>query len=308
MTRREGFGIEVATRAIGHRFEGCILERANNGVSTEVYRVEQEGRVWYLRVAKEGESMANEAKAHELCQAAGALVPEVVYFEEDNMVLGRSLMVTRDMGGACIENIEDGVQKGLMVEVGRNLAKINSISVPGIGYIDKEVGNGFVGSGKNYDDFVLKDVDEKIAQLASLGILEKEIAESAAEFVRQNTKMMLEYRDGWLAHGDFDMTHVFAENGKLTGFIDFGDIRAASRYHDLAHFYMYSPEYFDDLIKGYGEITTLDENYEERVRAEAVLIAVSKLHWIGKKDVEKAKSKRKVINTIRETIRQGDII
>ena len=193
--------------------------------------------------------MANEAKAHELCQAAGALVPEVVYFEEDNMVLGRSLMVTRDMGGACIENIGGGVLSGLMVEVGRNLAKINSISVPGIGYIDKEVGNGFVGSGKKYNDFVLEDIGEKIAQLAKLGILEKEIAESAAEFVRQNTKMMLEYRDGWLAHGDFDMTHVFAENGKLTGFIDFGDIRAASRYHDLAHFYMYSPEYFDDLIK-----------------------------------------------------------
>ena len=119
MTRREGFGIEVATRAIEHKFEGCRLERANKGVSTEVYRAEQEGRVWYLRVAKEGESMANEAKAHELCQAAGALVPEVVYFEEDNMVLGRSLMVTRDMGGACIEKLIVFLCQGLDILISR---------------------------------------------------------------------------------------------------------------------------------------------------------------------------------------------
>lgn len=305
MTKREGFGADMVSRAVGREWGGFGFERANKGVSTEVYRMERSGEVFYLRVAKEGESMANEAKAHELCQVAGALVPEIVHFEEKNEVLERSLMITRDVGGSCVENMRGEIPRNLLVDAGKNLAKINSVSVPGIGYIDKESGVGFVGSGKNYGDFILKDVDEKIEQLARLGILDGETAELAAGFVRRNTKMMLGYEKGWLAHGDFDMTHVYAVGGKLTGFIDLGDIRAASKYHDLAHFYMYSPEYFSSLVEGYGEVVSLDDDYEERIKTEAVLIAVSKLHWIGKKDVERAKSKKRVVGMIGEVVGSG---
>jgi aminoglycoside phosphotransferase len=65
--------------------------------------------------------------------------------------------------------------------------------------------------------------------------------------------------DWWLAHGDFDCTPIFQLGGRLTGFIDFGEIRGAERTFDLGHFLLHDGEtspllLFDDLVAGYETV------------------------------------------------------
>lgn len=47
-----------------------------------------------------------------------------------------------------------------------------------------------------------------------------------------------EGEQGYLAHGDFDTTHIYQDNGRYTGIIDFGEIRGADRWYDLGYFHM----------------------------------------------------------------------
>ena len=40
----------------------------------------------------------------------------------------------------------------------------------------------------------------------------------------------------WLAHGDFDCSHIYVADGRYSGIIDFGEIRGANPWYDLAQF------------------------------------------------------------------------
>jgi aminoglycoside phosphotransferase (APT) family kinase protein len=87
----------------------------------------------------------------------------------------------------------------------------------------------------------------------------------------------LNSEDGCLAHGDFDPTHIYQNEGRYTGIIDFGEIRGTDRWYDLGHFHMRDGERLPfrleaPLVRGYGEIMPLPSDYEQRIRFTSALI------------------------------------
>jgi len=302
MTRREGFGAEVVEKAIAVQdFSGFTLTRASNGVSTEVYRMEKGPIVLYLRVANGESSLWPEAEAHRRCREKGVLVPEIIFFDEKNPVLNRSVMITSEIPGQPWS--EEGSAK-VIREAGRNLALINSIPIDGIGWMndDPEI-RRLTGRGTSYDDFILDNIDKKVAKLIGFGLFDDSMAKRTIQYIQKRAGILREYQHGGLAHGDFDLSHIFTHNGQFSGIIDFGDIRSTSLYHDLAHFFTYARKHFPDLLVGYLETTKLNNDYEERIRIEAVVMAVGKLCWVGEKRINKLNQNRADYKMIRELVR-----
>lgn len=303
VTRREGFGAEIVEKAIAiPDYSGYKLSRAENGVSTEVYRMEEGSKVLYLRVGSEGSSLWPEAEAHRRCREKGVLVPEIVYFEEENPNLKRSIMITTEIKGQPI--VGEEISAEIIREAGRNLALINSIPIDGIGCINNDQGiHELRARGIDYNDFILDDMDEKMAKLIGFGLFDKNLAKRTVKHIQERAGILLEYRgQGNLAHGDFDLGHIFAHDGKFSGIIDLGDIRSTSPFHDLAHFYTYARRHFLDLVSGYQEVTQLGMDYEDRIKAEAVVLAVGKLWWVGENRINKLSQKRADYEMIRELV------
>lgn len=89
---------------------------------------------------------------------------------------------------------------------------------------------------------------------------------------------------GWLAHGDFDASHVYVDPQRaiLTGIIDLGELRAADRWYDLGHLLLHDgessrPALFPGVLSGYAEISPLPDDATERIRTLAIVIGTRAL-------------------------------
>ena len=106
---------------------------------------------------------------------------------------------------------------------------------------------------------------------------------------------ILERYDTWLneeqaklAHGDFDVTHIYQQQGHYTGIIDFGEIRGANLFYDLGHFRIHDGEKLPNLvlpylIEGYKEVAALPLDYELRISFSSLLIAIRKFAYVTQK-------------------------
>ncbi len=300
MKREIGFDSTVIKNSLADvGFNDFEIYRANQGVSTMVYRMVRNKDIFFLRVADEGKTFWSEAEAHRLGINAGVKLPKIIFYEEENQVLKRCLMITEAVQGESLRN--KNVTTEVIREAGRNLAMFNQITIPGVGWISDDVGSCEIkGIGTDYSTFILKDFESEIQKLVEIGLFDIGTGEKIRSFVAKNKTKLLEYQQGHLVHGDFSLEHIFALNGKFSGFIDLGDIRAASVYHDLAHFYIYARKYFDDLLTAYKEVTQLDGDWRERMEIEAMLIAIGKMWWVNEMQINKLTKDRADYRTVME--------
>ncbi len=121
----------------------------------------------------------------------------------------------------------------------------------------------------------------KVERLKKKEILDKKYYSWILDKYYAN-KDLLNYQESFLAHGDFDLTHIYSDGEKFTGIIDFGDIRGGSIYHDIAHFRYYSGDYLDILIQGYQSKIDLDDDFDKRIQIEGLIVAVDEFwRWSG---------------------------
>lgn len=255
------------------------------GVSTHVYRIVGGNDVFYLRVLPEtGASFAPEVRAHELLRERGVKVPEVIYFEHLNEGLQRSVMMTTEIVGEHVgrrSSVQDIRQ--ILIEAGRDLAILNSIPVNGFGWIKR--GRAEVvdldAEHPSYRAFALEDLGTHLSSIES--VLSAEEIAAARETINRHDRW-LDVDQAWLAHGDFDVTHIFQDRGRYTGIIDFGEIRGGDPFYDLGHFRLHDGETLPGrvlpyLLEGYGQVTPLPSDYEQRISFSSLLIGV---RWLAR--------------------------
>ncbi len=67
-------------------------------------------------------------------------------------------------------------------------------------------------------------------------------------------------------------------DGRYSGIIDFGEIRGANPWYDLAQFHLHDgeqmPPVFPWLRRGYASVTPLSDDLDERLRTWSVLIGL----------------------------------
>ncbi|MFL5694355.1 MAG: phosphotransferase family protein [Ktedonobacteraceae bacterium] len=262
------------------------VERVMEGVSTYVYRITYQHETFYLRLLpEEGASFAPEVAVHNRLRQMQVKVPDVIYFEDQHEALHRSVMVTTEIKGRPVSQrlslAKDGLN-ALLIEAGRDLARINSVVVDGFGWMKRNDPDmeQLHAQWPTYRAFALEHWQADLAYLATTTLQPSEFA--MLESIPSSHTSWFEVEQGQLAHGDFDTTHVYQEHGRYTGIIDFGELRGANQYYDLGHFHMSDGEMLPHrilpgLLRGYREAASLPSDYEQHIYFTSVLINVRAL-------------------------------
>ena len=259
-------------------------QRMADGVSTDVYRITRGDERFYLRVLPdEGATFAAEVRAHQLALDAGCRVPEVLAYEPFSDQLLRSIMITAEIPGVPLTaEIAPETARRIVRRAGRDLARINQIAVDGFGWVDRggaRLPEGLTAEQATIDDLLIREY------LPLLDTLPDEPVEGLkpGQFrlaVRNATELVSSgaAEGAWLAHGDLDTSHIFVDNDRYSGIIDFGEIRGMPWYYDLAHHLMHDGERLPFstagwLLDGYRDIQSVPANVEDHMAAMSLLIA-----------------------------------
>jgi aminoglycoside phosphotransferase (APT) family kinase protein len=260
---------------------GLDVARVPEGVSTFVYRITRGGERFYLRLLPEiGASFAPEVHAHAVLRARGAAVPEVIAYEHRHPAVGLSTMLTTEVPGEPLSRLaDDGKRAAILFDAGRDLAIINSVPVAGFGWIarDSPVVTALGAASPTNRAFLLDNLDRDLAVLVERG-LARDACATIERAVGRST-VLLDTHQGWLAHGDFDPTHIYGRGGRYTGIIDFGEMRGTDRAYDLGHFALRAweadrPSDLGALLAGYSAVSPLPPDMGHRITLAAVLIGV----------------------------------
>lgn len=262
-------------------FEVDFVEPAEEGVSTNVYKIVGSGnRVYFLRMSTDM-YFGPEVRAHEILFPKGVRMPRVEYFEDYNEKLGCSLIVVSEIKGQPLNKISNAKEhKEVLKAVGRDLAVVNSVEVSKFGWIKRDKGTKeLVGMFDTYFEYAQLELEQRLARITGAGLFDQEIA-SKIKKILTNPSNFDDIKIPKLTHGDFAACHIFEDQGKYSGIIDFSDLKGTSGFSDLAHLKIYNPELFEGVLSGYKEIVELPENFNQLLTIELLIVALEKLNWV----------------------------
>lgn len=257
-----------------------------DGVSTIVYRAERGGERFYLRVLPEaGTTFGPEARAHQHARSLGCRVPEVLAYEASDPVLERSIMLMTEIPGRPLSaDLSPADAEAIVKAAGRDLARINAIPVSGFGWVDRssaDIPTEITAMHPTLDDMLDTEYRPVIERLPD-GAVRDIDPESLRQALHRALEAVRGGGDSVLVHGDFDASHIFVDNERYSGIIDFGEIRGMPALYDLGHHWMHDRERLpystlDWLIAGYSEVKPLPEDATRWIRAWSCLIVARAL-------------------------------
>jgi aminoglycoside phosphotransferase (APT) family kinase protein len=278
----------VKSVLLGSPYEDYDVKPVDQGVSTDVFKLVKKAKTTlYFRVLPHGETSSLQCLAHDLMVTAGVKVPKVLLAKDKVADLdGRAFMLVEEIAGSSLtdssRSLEESQKRNALVDTGKELALINSICVSGVGWLEKTHNRTLVARGRNYNDFAINSMDKMLGELVISTSITQSLANKTSSFVFAKQDLFDTRDASFLAHGDFGADHIYQDEGKYTGIIDFGDIRGTSKYHDLATFYTYDREYYSSLVEGYNQVYPLPPDYAQRILVEAVLFGIGKLWYLYK--------------------------
>ena len=243
---------------------------------------------FFLRLAEQpGERRDAEVRAHQLLAEMGVPVPAIVMYEPAPPELDRSATLTARMRGAPLlesSGLEADDVRRIARAAGRDLARINQLPVQGFGWVESAavpdrslIAEHSTRSAwtEEYKVAVQEIATSDLFSSGSLDLLKSAIARWRARPGRAQS---------FLAHGDFDATHIFmsASTYTYTGIIDFGEIRGADWLYDLGHALLQDAQpgrapIFPDLLAGYREIMPLPDTITLEICDQAIAIGTRQL-------------------------------
>jgi len=268
----------------GTEFADYNVAYVEEGVSTDVFRLTKD-RVIYLRILPKEETAETQCLAHELMLKKNLHIPQVLFsINKVKEFNNRSLMIVEEIPGTSLKKTKKELTKNqiheIMVSAGRELAKINTIHVKGVGWMEGVEKGMLKAMGKSYEDFIIDRNTTYLQDLYKIKVITQLQSEKIQNYVNMNKYLLDIKESSYLCHGDFGIDHIYQNEGKYSGIIDFGDIRGTSIFHDLSHVYIFDRSYFDSLVDGYVTVTELPSDFIEKVKIESVILGVSKLWWV----------------------------
>ncbi len=269
---------QIASATLG---ENITVEPVTEGVSTYVYRLLRGSGVLYLRILPEvGASFAPEVMVHMLLHRQGVRVPNVVYWEDRNTLVERSVMITTAIAGTQIDRADPGTNaRNILRAAGRDLAVLNHVPVDGFGWIKRDApGDTQLRADLPTErDMMLAGFESALRILGKTALAATD-CDRLRDVVHGHIAL-LDATRAYLAHGDFDVTHIFCDARRYTGIIDLGEIKGAGPYYDLGHFRFHDGEALPGtvlpyLLEGYQELVPLPSDADRRIALASLLIGV----------------------------------
>jgi len=274
--------VEQVVRAIFPTHHRLTVVRVTEGVSTIVYRVEMANTTYYLRICPmPQESFAPEVTVHRRLRALGLHVPQVVYFEQHNTLLERSLIMTTTITGQALgDDYQPARLPRILFEAGRELALLNQVAVQGFGWMDRATAELGILRAEHptFSEWLNRNFAAELHAMGLNGHVTPQEVNSLLILLSQ-ASAIFENEPAALAHGDFDGTHIFAHIGGYSGMIDFGEIRGTQRFYDLGHFAIVHGAWLPALLNGYSEIAPVSRDDMRLIQLTSLLIAAQKIGY-----------------------------
>ncbi len=283
--------------------------KVTNSDSTNVYKIINGKDILYLRIMKDKKEMVSpQVFAHEELLKAGVKVPRFVSWDDDNATLGGSYMIVKEIPGMSLADLKeknreeyDNCLADVLEEVGEDIARTTFIETKKYGWIkrEKRKAKELIGEIDFYKDFLFGNFNKKVSDLEKLGF--ETFSENDLDKFKMLTYKYIDEVEPNLCHGDFNMNHIYVNNGRYSGIIDWGDIRSASNIYDLAHFTAFHPKNEIQIRSGYERYIKIDDEFEMQLLLTRLGISVNKLWWISKNIPERFadhKLKDSILNDI----------
>jgi aminoglycoside phosphotransferase (APT) family kinase protein len=217
-------------------------------VSNQDFMVTTASGDFVLKVGDRRE-LAAEAWACERVRAAGVAGPEVVAFEERAGTLPGPFLVLRRLPGAGLGSVPDAA----FVEAGRQLRLVHSIPAAGCGFLadTDPVDGSWSGPHATWTAFT-GEATRCLGELVDEHVISLEVARRIGGALEGFAPAVDFGAPGVLLHGDLKPPHVFAEDGRFVGLIDWGDVAVGDPRYDLARFSINAGGALAPLLEGYG--------------------------------------------------------
>lgn len=165
-----------------------------------------------------------------------------------------------------------------MRAAGRELALLNQVAVQGFGWVlrDLRADQRLRAEHTTLQEWVTHDVAPSVEVLLQSQALPPRDAQ-AMRAALEEAAVLFATAPAVLAHGDFDTTHIYHQDGQYTGMIDFGEIRGTHPLYDVGHFVIESSDLLPALLEGYRELAPLPADYLRRINLSALLIVARQL-------------------------------
>lgn len=235
----ESLVVSALGGVLGDRVVG--VERLAGYVGNQDFMVHTTGSGDYvLKAAGHPGELAAEAWASEQVRPLGVPVPEVVALEAEASTLPLPFLLTRRLAGA---ELGKGPHP-LLVTVGERLRAVHSVTLDGYGFLKQPA----YGSWTEFTGEAQACLDE----LVDGDVVTVELAAAIDGMLHERTGLLAYDKTGVLLHGDLKPPHIFADEGRLTGIIDWGDALAGDPLYDIARFSLVGKAELDLLLTGYG--------------------------------------------------------
>lgn len=273
------------------------------GEVNEVYRVVTDNKgIFIVRISLDKDNnFLQEKWAIAQAREVGVLAPEIVSIGEKN-INGSIIKFcvnkyidgdVLEMGPIDFDSLTEIEKKEYLYQAGDTLSKIHSIKTNGIGKI-----NSFGVSQQDTlnDFFKIWESDKLRKKFAQLIEYNSKTAERIAKSLI-SYKPLYNKIEPRLNHGDFFLRHLAVRNKKITGVLDWGEVRSDSPVYDFANwsFWIDNPKYMNWLKEGYLNKFLFDDSFEGFLHLIKLMIGTEVLNWYQSQNrirlVERAKVK-----------------
>jgi aminoglycoside phosphotransferase (APT) family kinase protein len=224
-------------------------------------------------------SLAAEVAVYEQLEALGLHVPQVLHFEPLHPVFQRSVMLTTAIPGRAIGYRQPPPAAGAIVrQAGRELARLNQVPVLGYGWANSlaQPADALSAEYPSLAQWLRAHFTAPIQALGGCDALAPHAVDRVLMLLDRACASLCD-EPAVLAHGDFDVTHIYYQHASYTGMIDFGEIRGAHWLYDLGHFAIESGDLLPFLLEGYQETRALREEEMDRLKLTSLLIAARRI-------------------------------
>lgn len=247
--------VDVVQPATGARV--AASQRLIRGDENEVHRVElTDGSAVYLRASFPGTPLSklrHEAWAMSHARAAGVPAPEVIATETVHSEDGdRTAMVMREATGRQLRELLPSLlpddRRAVLANIGRVLATMHSISMPGAGRPDEY---GVWADSETDHRHYLADCLTASERLGAAGVTPAEVTR-VVEVLKNPSYTSMD--NPVLCHNDVSPEHIFVNDDlQVVGLIDWGMWLAGPAESELAHLLRTnSASDFDAIMSGHG--------------------------------------------------------
>lgn len=187
-------------------------------------------------------------------------------------------MLTSALPGASIAEQAPDQLGAILEAAGRDLARVHAQPVTGFGWIERQSAPAGVLRAEHatFAQWLEAEVREPLAVLREHGLLSVAHVALVQAYTRELVARTAD-APPCLAHGDLDLTHIFADGDAYSGLIDFGEIRGTHQAYDLGHFAIEQRALLPHLLAGYTSVRPLPADVGRQIELTAVLIALRRL-------------------------------